>query len=101
MKAQKCPVCEGKGKMPADFYPDTAETTEKWVTCRTCNGSGIVVLEDEVEHIMQKLEESLSEVPENIEEDEAEIEAAIGEAEESARQEYMEELEKKEKEEEG
>jgi len=40
----KCPVCNGRGKVPADFY-------NKWIdgsahageeTCRTCQGTGLV-----------------------------------------------------------
>jgi hypothetical protein len=38
----KCPVCEGKGKVRAGFYPDESLTAAGWVTCRTCNGCGIL-----------------------------------------------------------
>ncbi len=38
--AQKCPVCEGKGKMPPGFYPDGA--SGQWIDCRSCSGRGIV-----------------------------------------------------------
>lgn len=38
----KCPICEGKGKVPAGFYPDESPTVAGWVTCRTCKGSGVL-----------------------------------------------------------
>ncbi len=44
MPAQKCPVCEGKGKVNSDFYPDLKNTTTTvgWINCRGCNGTGVV-----------------------------------------------------------
>lgn len=43
----RCPVCEGKGKVPNGFY--TAIGVESWATsditpdtCRSCNGTGVV-----------------------------------------------------------
>lgn len=38
--AQKCPVCEGKGKVPPGFYPDGNQS--KWQECHACGGRGIV-----------------------------------------------------------
>lgn len=36
-----CPVCRGRGKVPAWFYdPPSGSTTP--VTCRTCQSTGIV-----------------------------------------------------------
>lgn len=35
-----CPVCEGAGNRPADFYEDS-DSTER-VPCRTCDGKGVV-----------------------------------------------------------
>lgn len=41
----KCPICNGKGIVPAGFYTSitynwiSANTSEK---CRTCNGQGII-----------------------------------------------------------
>jgi len=67
MKAQKCPVCEGKGVVPAEFYPDTKDSTEKWVTCRTCNGVGIVQVQEEVEAVVSILEEKLKDLEKKIE----------------------------------
>ena len=45
--AQKCPVCEGKTTMPANFYdPPTPGTSAPNITapvsCRSCGGRGIV-----------------------------------------------------------
>lgn len=50
MKApHKCPVCGGNGLVPNGFYEQTSGC---WSaidaipeTCRTCNGSGMVVIE--------------------------------------------------------
>lgn len=38
---QKCPVCEGKGTVPVDFYGynNTSASSE---ICHTCNGSGVI-----------------------------------------------------------
>jgi len=73
MKAQKCPVCDGKGKLPAEFYPDTAESTLKWVECRSCNGSGIVLVQEQVEGLLEFIEEKLIEQkPEEAKEKEIE-----------------------------
>jgi len=47
MKAQKCPVCGGRGYVDADFYPDTQGGTSKYVKCRTCNGTGIVYVPEQ------------------------------------------------------
>jgi len=43
-RAQVCPVCEGRGIVPREFYPDLTEThcPAKYVVCRACNGTGIV-----------------------------------------------------------
>ena len=42
-----CPVCSGKGRVPAGFYGavgvnswDVADLTSE--TCRSCNGTGVV-----------------------------------------------------------
>lgn len=54
MKAQVCPVCQGRGFVDAGFYddpskrwswvPNSAPKTEK---CRTCKGEGIVRVREE------------------------------------------------------
>jgi DnaJ-class molecular chaperone len=49
MEAQRCPVCFGKGKVPAGFYqvnpewplPNSTGTVGDEV-CRGCNGAGVV-----------------------------------------------------------
>lgn len=39
----KCPVCEGRGNVPAGFYSRSEGiTTITNEVCRTCNGSGII-----------------------------------------------------------
>lgn len=47
----KCPVCAGKGLVPNSFYSSTSyeatltnSTTPE--TCRSCNGTGYIVIED-------------------------------------------------------
>ena len=45
MGVYKCPVCEGRGTVPTNFYntygsPTIVNTTE--VTCRSCNGKGVI-----------------------------------------------------------
>lgn len=42
MTPSRCPVCEGRGTVPAGFYTAGATDAE---TCRTCGGSGMVVVE--------------------------------------------------------
>lgn len=45
--AQCCPVCGGRGKKLATFYPDIPRDTAcamEYVTCRGCNGSGVIVV---------------------------------------------------------
>ena len=44
MDAVKCPVCEGRGEMPEDFYTRNPADSNKLRTCGTCQGRGIVVL---------------------------------------------------------
>ncbi len=46
---QKCPICQGKGQVPAGFYLDDysgGSTSTAPVTCRACHGSGVVGTED-------------------------------------------------------
>ena len=42
MKAQVCPVCDGKGTVPGGFYPGEGDTSASRQTCRSCKGRGIV-----------------------------------------------------------
>lgn len=47
MRPYKCPVCEGRGTVPIGFYETfsqgtTTATVTYDVTCKTCNGTGIV-----------------------------------------------------------
>mgnify|MGYP006921410200 CR=1 FL=1 len=37
----KCPVCEGAGNLPANFY-DNLPTTDMRTHCRKCAGAGIL-----------------------------------------------------------
>jgi len=48
MEWQKCPVCNGTGQVPHDFYwahprRDSTMAEDKMETCQTCEGRGIVV----------------------------------------------------------
>ena len=49
-KAVTCPVCFGVGKVDGGFYTRTSET---WYSsggteiCRSCNGCGYIVIEEE------------------------------------------------------
>lgn len=38
-----CPVCNGKGLLPHDFYPGNAGTGNEPVKCRSCDGKGIIL----------------------------------------------------------
>jgi DnaJ-class molecular chaperone len=38
---QACPVCFGRGHVPAGFYGVAVNTNPE--TCRTCNGTTVVV----------------------------------------------------------
>ena len=39
----KCPVCEGRGVVPANFYTmDESASGTAPVPCRACNGGGII-----------------------------------------------------------
>lgn len=38
---QKCPVCEGCGRVPRDFYGET-QNNSKLIICQTCHGAGIL-----------------------------------------------------------
>ena len=43
MKPYKCPVCEGRGVVPPNFYSGlgyVGDTTN--ITCQACQGKGIV-----------------------------------------------------------
>ena len=37
----RCPICNGTGTVPADFYGEPGTSLER-VCCRGCYGSGIV-----------------------------------------------------------
>jgi len=47
MKPYLCPVCCGKGIVPAGFYnfpSNCGSITSTWAeTCRACNGKGIII----------------------------------------------------------
>lgn len=38
MKPYKCPICDGRGEVPAGFYSDRDETK-----CRSCCGNGVIL----------------------------------------------------------
>ena len=40
-----CPVCQGRGIVPPDFYTPVRPTTSTlptWATCRACDGKGVL-----------------------------------------------------------
>jgi DnaJ-class molecular chaperone len=41
LKPHVCPICDGRGYVPSSFYY-TSNTSVNTVTCKTCNGTGIV-----------------------------------------------------------
>lgn len=43
MTPSRCPVCEGRGAVPAGFYSTPGEAARE--TCRSCGGSGVIVTE--------------------------------------------------------
>lgn len=48
----KCPVCEGRGIVPCDFYTGpTYGVSMDPVECRSCTGKGYVVLNDASEPV--------------------------------------------------
>lgn len=43
MRTEICPVCNGRGWMPEEFYSGMGNTTTITnVTCKTCGGSGVI-----------------------------------------------------------
>ena len=45
--AQTCPVCNGRGWMPEEFYSGISNTTTtSRVTCKSCGGGGVVFVGD-------------------------------------------------------
>jgi len=62
MEYQKCPICNGNGKVSGGFY-DHLGDYPYWTTdhteeqCRTCKGEGIIIKpEQEIVEPEQKLE---------------------------------------------
>lgn len=44
MKAELCPVCQGRQTVPAGFYSPSITTNAAPEVCRSCNGLGYIVL---------------------------------------------------------
>ncbi len=42
MTPHNCPTCGGRQTVPGSFYGDRGSSAPCAVTCRTCNGAGIV-----------------------------------------------------------
>ena len=48
-KANRCPVCDGKGIVPAGFYSyGNGSTSTADETCRSCKGTGYVVVPEDI-----------------------------------------------------
>ena len=43
MRVEKCPICNGRGQVPSDFY-DGIGATAKFVQCRSCRGQGYILV---------------------------------------------------------
>ena len=43
---EKCPVCEGKGVLPPDFYQlsNVVSANADPITCRSCDGKGYIII---------------------------------------------------------
>ena len=42
---EKCPICDGVGRVLGELYPDLSVAREKeWVICRACEGKGIIIV---------------------------------------------------------
>ena len=41
---QRCPICEGRGHVPAGFYGMGVATDLNPETCQNCNGKGILLV---------------------------------------------------------
>jgi len=44
--SEKCPICLGKGKVPAGFYEPTMGTNSE--SCKSCGGKGWIEVQDSV-----------------------------------------------------
>lgn len=43
MQPYKCPVCEGRGSLPSNFYTrDAGATSTADIQCRSCKGTGVL-----------------------------------------------------------
>ena len=43
MRPYACPVCNGRGVVPPDFYdPRVTSTAASWQECRACGGKGVI-----------------------------------------------------------
>ena len=56
---KKCPICEGRGFVPINFYKDGSENSTATVeTCRTCNGEGILWTKEWGEYTYPPMQEN-------------------------------------------
>jgi len=53
MKAQLCPVCEGRGEVTSNFYGYGASTSASPVKCRACDGQGYLLLSEDRGYVPQ------------------------------------------------
>lgn len=57
-KLHKCPVCDGRGKLPFDFYttgPSSTTISLADVECKSCNGKGYIIIQRSKEMDKEKL----------------------------------------------
>jgi hypothetical protein len=65
--AIKCPVCDGSGQVPSRIYDRPGETcswgsyfqNNSWTYCRSCNGTGIFIVDEETDDKLARIEKQL------------------------------------------
>jgi DnaJ-class molecular chaperone len=41
VRVQKCPICQGRGRVPRDFYGETMNNSKE-IICQSCHGAGVI-----------------------------------------------------------
>ena len=44
-----CPVCQGRGVVPHNFYTGYNSTSNSLVSCNSCNGKGVIIIPDYIQ----------------------------------------------------